>query len=135
MESAVFTISQLVEDDTIEFNDSEGMIMDKLELGKINNEQYIELIHTMNSPLTKQIVLDWKLKECSDTFIDSIRRAGILTPVAMMNNCVLNGHHRIAVAQHLGIDVPVDVYETFDEFDDLHQWETAGLVDCNGNRE
>ena len=135
MQSTTMTLSQLIEDDTIEFCDSEGMIDEKHEMGELEPELYMELIHTMESPETKQKVLNWKLEECSETFIESIRRSGIRTPIAMMDNNVMNGHHRIAVAQHLGIDVPVDIYESFDEFDDLHQWETTGLVDCNGKRE
>lgn len=124
----------LVNDSTV-FHDSEGMIEDKFHNGEISEEEYDYLIDSCGTAETKQKVLDWKLEECSQTFINSIKRAGVSNPVAMLHNGIMNGHHRLAVGQLLGIKVPVDVYDTWREFENNHKWEVRGLVDCYGEQE
>lgn len=135
MQTYNVSVDHLVNSRDIGFSDSEGMIEDKRVDGQISFEERNELFATMSSAETKQKVLDWKLEECSDKFIDSIRRLGILNPVALIYNEVVNGHHRIAVAQHLGIEIPVEDYNNWEEFDIKHRWESAGLVDSSGERE
>lgn len=132
MKSTVMSPAQMIRDDSIGFSDSEGMIGDKFDMNVIGAIEFDELFATMNSPETKQRVLDWKLEECAPEFIESIQKIGIKTPVAILDGNIMNGHHRIAVALFLGIDIPVDIYDSWEEFDSLHQWSSPNLVDCDG---
>lgn len=134
MKSTTFSPQEMIQNDLIGFSDSEGMIEDKRAEGEISDEEHMDLFYTMDTPETKRIVLQWKLEECASDFIDSIREIGIKTPIAILDGNVLNGHHRIAVAQHLGIDVPVDIYDSWEEFDSLHRWSSPNLVDCDGTK-
>lgn len=55
-------------------------------------------------------LLEEKLDECGEEFVQSILRDGIQMPVGMaIGNGVLfgNGHHRLAVAVEYGLPVPV----------------------------
>lgn len=116
----------------ISFSDSESMIEEKYEFGIIEREEYECLMNTLADANTKQKVLDWKLEECDERFIRSVTNCGIRIPIAMVENEILNGHHRIAVAQLLGIKIPVDMYDTFQEFTNLHEWLSKGLIESNG---
>ena len=134
MKTVLMSVEEIVNNEDICFSDSEGMIQDKFDMNVIGAIECDELFATMNTPQTKQRVLDWKLEECAPKFIESIERIGIRGPVAIMDNWVWNGHHRIAVAQHLGIKVPVNIYDDWDDFDNGYEWEN-GLIDCFGDRE
>ena len=122
MKTITVNVNEFVQSEEISFGDSEGMIEDKLEDDILTMEEYDHLMATMNTAKTKQIVLDWKLYECSEDFIESIVSDGILNPVAMVDNTIVNGHHRLAVAQSLNISVPLNVYDSWHEFDNLHEW-------------
>lgn len=122
MKTIIVDVNELVESNTVAFGDSEGMIEDRLDSGLLSNDEYDDLMTTMDNVETKKIVLRWKFEECSQDFIDSIVNDGILTPVAMLDDTILNGHHRLAVAQKLGINIPIDVYESWGEFETLHDW-------------
>lgn len=122
MKTIIVNVDELIESDTIAFGDSEGMIEDRLDEGLLSFDEYDDLMTTMDKVETKKTVLHWKFEECSQDFVDSIVNDGILTPVAMLDDTILNGHHRLAVAQKLGINVPIDVYESWGEFETLHNW-------------
>jgi hypothetical protein len=82
----------------------------------------------------------YKIKDSTPTFIDSIRREGVVNPIEVsvpVTNRrvhVYNGHHRLFVAEQLGIEtvpVQVDPYDGF-EWDEMpradlpgswHDWE------------
>lgn len=81
----------------------------------------------------KLVTMELKLNECSQEFIDSVATHGITNPVGMLGDTIMDGHHRLAVAQHLGIKVPVNVCENWDEFDLVHRWEVKGSIDSLGN--
>lgn len=135
MQNVTMSVSDLLDNPEIEFCDSGDMIADKHKSGEIWDHEYDELMSTQTTKETKQRVLDWKPEECDEAFINSIDLFGIANPIALLNNVVNNGHHRIAAAQHLGIDIPVDIYDSWDEFDRLHEWDKPGLVNCWGDHE
>ena len=135
MKTVEFNVDELIKSDSIHFGDSEDMILHRAECDLLTDEEYQCLTATMNAPETKQIVLDWKLDECTDDFIESIASEGIVNPVAMVNNVVVNGHHRLAVAKEIGMAVPVAIYDSWQEFDEKHVWNLDGTMDhCDMKR-
>lgn len=123
MKTIIVDVNDLLKSNTIEFGDSEGMIEERLDSGLLSDDEFDDLMGSMDDAETKQIVLHWKYEECSQDFINSIASNGITTPVAMLDDTILNGHHRLAVAQKLGINAPIDVYESWEEFEILHDWD------------
>lgn len=134
MKTIIVDVNDLVESNAIEFGDSEGMIEERLDSGLLSDDEYDDLMSTMGDAETKQIVLYWKYEECSRDFVDSIATNGITTPVAMLDDTILNGHHRLAVAQKLGINAPIDVYESWEEFEDCHDWD-GGMTHSDTRKE
>lgn len=134
MKTIIADVNDLVESSKIEFGDSEGMIEDRLDSGLLSDDEYDCLMSTMGDAETKQIVLHWKYEECSQDFVDSIATNGITTPVAMLDDTILNGHHRLAVAQKLGINALIDVYESWEEFENFHDWD-SGMTHSDTRKE
>lgn len=134
MKTIILDVNELVKSNAIEFGDSEGMIEERLNSGLLSDDEFDDLMGSMDDAETKQIVLHWKYEECSQDFINSIASNGITTPVAMLNDTILNGHHRLAVAQKLGINAPIDVYESWEEFENFHDWD-SGMTHSDTRKE
>ena len=69
-------------------------------------------------------------KECSEAFIEDIRTNGIQTPCDVdvftdeQRIEFQNGHHRMALALVMGLDVPVTKHQRWDAGNDLrNHWE------------
>lgn len=129
METISVIVDEMINSDIIAFGDSEGMIQQRLDDGLLTEDEYEILMGSMDTPETKQLILDWKFDECSADFIESIATEGIVNPVAVLDDTVLNGHHRLAVAQKIGIPVPVNVYEYWLEFEKYHKWNPGSTMD------
>lgn len=132
MQATEFCVIDLVMSDEVIFGDSGDVIHNSFQDGDICEDDWIGMTNTPTSPESKEYTLAHKLAECSEDFLDSIRSKGIKNPVAMLNNTIMDGHHRLAAALFLGIKVPVVVYDDWDEFDDNHHWEIPGTCHSDG---
>lgn len=125
-------VDDLIADYSVTFGDSDGVVSEAYDSGSLDRDKWLDLSDCPSDPETKMFTLDWKLQECSDRFLNSIERDGIRNPVAMMDGTIMDGHHRMAAGYVLGMKIPVVVYDSWEEFDNNHQWEKAGTVHSDG---
>lgn len=125
-------VDDLINDPNVIFGDSDGVADDALGSGSIDRMDYNNYTCNLQSKSTKMFTLNWKFDECGDRFLESIEKIGIRNPLAMMDGRIMDGHHRMAAAWVLGIEIPVIEYEDDDEFDNYHEWEKAGTIHSDG---
>jgi len=132
MRKMMVKVEDLINDDSIGFGDSDGVVRDAFSQGKIGEWDKKNYFHNVQSKYTKAFTLDWKLEECEDAFLDSVGALGIRNPVALFDGMIMDGYHRMAAARHLGVEIPLIEYDSWEEFDENHKWEKAGLVNSDG---
>lgn len=132
MRTIDISVQDLIQNRNIIFGDSKDIIVNSMNRNEMTKHEGQDLINFLGNPETKVFTLGFKLEECSASFVDSIERAGILNPIAMVDNRILDGHHRLAVAWSLGMNVKICEYECYGEFDDSHLWEKAGTITSEG---
>lgn len=109
-------VSEIVNSEDIEFGDSSWYLDEMFKDGGIQTEDYEFYTSRAGNPFAKDLVLDIKFSECEPEFIESIRESGIRRPVTIVDNTVIDGHHRLAVARHLGIEALVKVFDNWEEW-------------------
>lgn len=132
MQATEFCVNDLVMSDEVIFGDSSDVVYTSFEAGDLCEADWRSMDNTPTSVSSKEFTLNYKLGECSEEFLESIRVKGIKNPIAMLDNTIMDGHHRLAAAQYLGIKVPVMVYDSWTEFDNNHRWEVPGTCHSDG---
>lgn len=125
-------VDDLINDPNVIFGDSEGVADDAHHSGSISYDEYLDIADCPSTVDAKMFTLDWKLEECSNRFLDSMEKVGVRNPLAMMDGRIMDGHHRMAAAWVLGIEIPIVEYDDYEEFHDYHEWEKVGTVHSDG---
>lgn len=132
MQATEFCVNDLVNSDKVIFGDSSDVVQTSFDSGDLDESDWIKMENAPTSKASKEFTIGYKLEECSEEFLESIRAKGIKNPIAMLDNTIMDGHHRLAAARYLGIKVPVMVYDSWEEFDNNHRWEIPGTCHSDG---
>lgn len=132
MKIVEFNVEDLLNDDSIEFCDSSSVLDDAFSSDRIDEMSLIEMSSNVATRATKEFTLNVKWDECTLDFVDSIVNHGISNPVAILNSMILDGHHRMAVAWKHNLPLPVQIFDSWEEFDEKHVWEKKGQITSYG---
>lgn len=125
MQTANMSVQSLIDSEDIQFGDSEFYLEDMLNDGEVDSDSYLFYTSKAGNPFAKSLIIDIKFSECAPEFIESVQDYGVERPVTIIENTVIDGHHRLAVAHNLDMEVPVRIFADWDE------WGNTPQVKCD----